>query len=95
MEPVHLTVLMHGHCPFKVVHHSFDVMKCEPGIGLTSWGVQRIVESNRLITATRVDWWLSSKATRLSALAAEVPKRPTVKAPNVSGAVGLTVSWGL
>jgi hypothetical protein len=86
MEPVHFTVLMHGHRPFKIVHHSFDAMKCKPGIGLTSRGVQWIVESNGLITATRVDWWLSSTATRLSALAAEVPKRPTVEAPDVSGA---------
>jgi hypothetical protein len=95
MELVHLTVLMHGHRPFKVVHYSLDAMKCELGIGLMSWGVQRIVELNGLITAARVDWWLNSAATRLSALAVEVPKRPTVEAPNVSGAAGLTVSWGL
>ena len=94
VEPVYLTVLMHRHRPFKVVHHSFDAMECEPGVGLTSWSVQRIVESDGLITAARVDWWLASAATRLSALAAEVPERSTVEAPDVSGAAGLTVSWG-
>jgi hypothetical protein len=72
MEPVYLTVLMHGHCPFKVVHHSLDAMEPKPGIGLMGGSVQWVVELDGLIPMARVDWRLTSAATRLSALLAKV-----------------------